>query len=141
LFRFSEQNTMTELTIADLRKELGLSLEAFAVAIGIASKGNASLIERDNRASLPVALAIEALSIKDGVARIDAATLNADVAKARAAQAGVEPAAICHGADACATVGDSEHVAQNDGGDAAAQAPANALPQNGSDVATAELAA
>lgn len=57
-----------------------MSQEVFAASIGLASKGNVSVIEREERCSLDVALAIEALS----GGRIDAARLNADVAKARA---------------------------------------------------------
>jgi len=69
-------------SIADLRRELGLSLEEFGKRIGLSSKGNVSLIERGQAApSLPVALAIEKLSC----GRIDAAALNSDVAAARAA--------------------------------------------------------
>ncbi|HEV2080056.1 MAG TPA: helix-turn-helix transcriptional regulator [Allosphingosinicella sp.] len=70
--------------IAELRKELGQTLEEFAATIGIKSKGHASEIERDNRCgSVSVALTIEKLS--EG--RIDAASLNDDVAMARAAGA------------------------------------------------------
>ena len=67
-------------TIRDLRQELGLSLEAFAQRVGLQSKSTVFDMERDNRCSLNVALAIEKLS--NG--RIDAAVLNADVAAARA---------------------------------------------------------
>lgn len=67
------------LTIAGLRAELGLSLEAFGAKIGLASKGNVSIIERGGACSLPVALALEALS----GGRLDAARLNEDVAAAR----------------------------------------------------------
>jgi len=65
--------------IAKLRADLGLSLEAFGEKVGLSSKGQVSLIERSGRCSLPVALAIEALS----GGKIDAAALNEDVAKAR----------------------------------------------------------
>lgn len=76
-------------TIADLRAELGLSLEAFGERIGLSSKGNVSLIERGRLTpSLSVALAIEKLS----GGRIDAATLNDDV---RAARARVMTCGIC----------------------------------------------
>jgi hypothetical protein len=68
------------MTIADLRAELGDTLEQFGTRIDIKSKGNLSLIERDNRCSLPVALRIEELS----AGRIDAADLNEDVRAARA---------------------------------------------------------
>lgn len=67
------------LTIAGLRAELGLSLEAFGQRIGLASKGNVSILERGGACSLPVALALEELS----GGRLDAASLNADVALAR----------------------------------------------------------
>lgn len=70
----------TTMTIADLRAELGQTLEQFAITLGLASKSSASEIERDNRCSLRVALLVEQLS--DG--RIDAATLSEDVAAARA---------------------------------------------------------
>lgn len=77
---------MNSLSIADLRAEMGLSQEEFGNRIGLASKGGVSKIERGlDAVSVSVALAIEALSIRDGVARIDAADLNADVAKSRAA--------------------------------------------------------
>lgn len=69
------------MLIADLRKELDLSLEAFGARVGIASRGRMSVIERENQCSLAVALAIEELS--EG--RIDAAGLNDDVRRAREA--------------------------------------------------------
>lgn len=69
------------LSIADLRAELGLSLEEFGKMFGQSSKGTMSLIERGKApVSLPVALAIERVS----GGRIDAAALNADVQAARA---------------------------------------------------------
>jgi len=65
------------MQIADLRAELGLTLEQMAARVGLASKGQLSLIERgDGRCSIKVALAIEALS----AGRISAASLNSDVA-------------------------------------------------------------
>jgi transcriptional regulator with XRE-family HTH domain len=67
------------LTIAGLRAELGLSLEAFGAKIGLASKGNVSILERGGACSLPVALVLETLS----GGRLDAARLNDDVAAAR----------------------------------------------------------
>ncbi|HKT85613.1 MAG TPA: hypothetical protein VJQ77_05955 [Novosphingobium sp.] len=67
------------MKIADLRTELGLSLEAFAAEIGLQSRGRMSVIERENRCSLDVALRIEDLS----GGRIDAAELSEDVRKAR----------------------------------------------------------
>jgi len=70
------------LTIAALRAEMGLSLEAFGGLIGLASKGNVSILERGGACSLPVALALEKLS----GGRLDAGSLNEDVARAREAQ-------------------------------------------------------
>lgn len=68
------------MTIAELRQERGETLEEFAEAIGIASKGRASAIERGVEAcSFDIALKVEELS----QGRIDAAELNQDVAKAR----------------------------------------------------------
>jgi DNA-binding XRE family transcriptional regulator len=67
------------MLIADLRTELGLSQADFAARIGLASKGNVSIIERENRCGLNVALAIEALS----GGRIDAAEICEDVKRAR----------------------------------------------------------
>lgn len=63
--------------VVDLRKELGLSQEAFAALLGLKSKGQISQIERGcEEPSVRVALAIEQLSS----GRIPAAQLNADVA-------------------------------------------------------------
>lgn len=67
---------MSRTPIAALRRELGLTLEQFGAEIGLASKGNVSLIERGGRCSVKVALAIEALS----KGKITAASLNTDVA-------------------------------------------------------------
>lgn len=64
------------MDIVSLRKELGLSQEAFAARVGLKSKGHVSTLERTGVASVRVALAIERLS--DG--RIKAADLNPDVA-------------------------------------------------------------
>ena len=64
------------MEIAELRKELGLSLEAFAAMVGLKSKGQMSLIERGEPCSIAVALKIEELS----GGRIPAATLSPDVA-------------------------------------------------------------
>ncbi|MBE7186042.1 MAG: hypothetical protein INR68_16720 [Methylobacterium mesophilicum] len=75
------------LTIAALRKELGLSLDAFAAEVGLKSKGQASEIEKSNACSPHVALAVERLSAR----RIDAASLNPVIRAARAPQ--VETAA------------------------------------------------
>ena len=68
--------------IAAARAQLGMTLAQFAVAIGCSSKGRVS--EMENGKALPTvaqALAIEKLS----AGRIDAGTLNADVAAAREA--------------------------------------------------------
>jgi transcriptional regulator with XRE-family HTH domain len=67
------------MEITALRKELGLSQEAFAVRVGLKSKGHVSTLERTGAASLRVALEIERLS--EG--RINAADLNPDVALVR----------------------------------------------------------
>lgn len=69
------------MTIKELRESLGLTLDGFAAALGLSSKGHASDIERGMAPSVRVALEIERLS--DGA--IDASTLNADVARVRAA--------------------------------------------------------
>ena len=66
-------------TIARLRAELGLSLEQMAERVGLQSRGRMSVIEREGRCSLDVALAIETLS----GGRIDAGDLNEDVRAAR----------------------------------------------------------
>lgn len=71
------------MTVADLRRQRGESLEEFAATLGLKSKGSASEIESYGRCSLRVALTIEELS--DG--RIDAAWLNPDVAAARGGKA------------------------------------------------------
>ena len=63
-------------TVAALRKELGLTLEAFARSLDLKSKGHAKDIEKGQRCSVRVALEIEKLS--NG--RIPAATLNPDIA-------------------------------------------------------------
>lgn len=95
--------------IVALRREMGLSQTEFGAAIGLASKGKVSVLELSGRASLQVALKIEDLSRVDGVPRIDAAQLNDDVARARAACVGgcamPEPTAECHGGDAVASHG------------------------------------
>ena len=75
------------MQIADLRTELGLSLEAFAAKVGIQSRGRMSVIERENRCALRVALAIERLS--DG--RVDAAGLCEEVRAARHGMASIAP--------------------------------------------------
>lgn len=67
------------MTIAEYRKSRGLTQEAFAAALKLKSKGHLSDIERANRASPDVALAIEAHS--GGL--LDAGAFNAIIAAAR----------------------------------------------------------
>jgi transcriptional regulator with XRE-family HTH domain len=79
--------------VRDLRKILGLTLAEMGERVGI-SKSQMHEVERTGRASLPVALEIERLSVEamaegiDGVEVIDAADLSEDVRKARHAQRG-----------------------------------------------------
>jgi len=74
------------LTITDqimaLRRELGLNQAEFALRVGLANKASVSLLERGGPCSLPVALAIEALS----GGRVDAAALNEGVRASRHSQ-------------------------------------------------------
>lgn len=67
------------LTIAALRAELGLTLEQFAEKVGLQSRGRMSVIEREQRCPVHVALRIEELS----GGRIDAGELNEDVKASR----------------------------------------------------------
>lgn len=67
------------MDIRQYRKSRGLSVREFAAALELRSAGYLCDIERLNRCSPKVALAIEAHS--NGL--VDAATLNADVAAAR----------------------------------------------------------
>lgn len=67
------------MTIIEYRKALGLTQEAFGALFGLKSKGQVSEIERTNRCSPEVALAIEVHSNQ----QIDAATLNGVVDAAR----------------------------------------------------------
>lgn len=68
---------LLRMDITALRKELGLSQEAFAARVGLKSKGHLSQIERGEQTpSVRVALEIERLS----GGRIKAASLSADVA-------------------------------------------------------------
>lgn len=70
------------MTIAELRSNLGMSLQAFADAVGLKSKGQMLEIEQGREGcSVRVALAIERLS--EG--RISACSLNETVALLRAA--------------------------------------------------------
>lgn len=65
------------MDIVSLRKELGLSQEAFAALVGLKSKGHLSDIERGNETpSVRVALEIERVS----AGRVRASELNPDVA-------------------------------------------------------------
>lgn len=66
-------------TIRDLRQELGLGTAEFAELLGIKSKSTVSEIERGAPVSARIALRIEDIS----GGRIDAATLNDDVARSR----------------------------------------------------------
>jgi transcriptional regulator with XRE-family HTH domain len=76
----------TNFSIADLRKELKLTLVKMAVLCRVPSKGRMSDLENGNaNCTAEQALAIELLSVgEDGRARIDAAALNATVAAVRA---------------------------------------------------------
>ena len=73
------------LTIAALRAELGLTQQEFGERIGLPNKTSVSLLESGKRPSCSarIAVAIEALSMIDGLARIDAAELSEDVRLAR----------------------------------------------------------
>jgi transcriptional regulator with XRE-family HTH domain len=64
-----------QLTFSALRKELGLTLDEMAARLELSSKGYVSDIERTNRCSVKVALAIEELS----GGRIAASSLNPDI--------------------------------------------------------------
>lgn len=66
-------------TIAALRVDLVMTQEAFGSALGLKSKGHVSEIERSNRCSPEIALAIEALSDN----RLDAALLSPVIEAAR----------------------------------------------------------
>lgn len=78
------------MTILELRSELGLSLEAFAKAVGLSSKGYAHALEQGTETcSVRVALEIERLS----GGRIPARSLNADVALVETARGVGEGAA------------------------------------------------
>ncbi|MBA4092280.1 MAG: hypothetical protein C0494_17045 [Sphingobium sp.] len=90
MFRMCELFGMDEpLSIKSLRSSMGLTLDQFGERIGLSSKGQVSIIERENRCGLRVALAIEALS--DG--RINAGTLCDEVRLARAVHDGINAAA------------------------------------------------
>lgn len=95
----------TPLTIADLRSELGLTQTEFAVRLGLSAGGKptVSLWETGAReVSFDAALKIEQLSS----GRIDAATLNEQVARARASISDNEPhRAGCSRVEAAASTG------------------------------------
>jgi len=77
LDRMFVKTELPVMQIADLRKELGLSLTDFAERVGLSSKGYASQLERGEvTCSVKIALEIERLS--NG--RIAASGLNPDVA-------------------------------------------------------------
>lgn len=80
--------------IKRLRLEMGLTLAEFGARIGLSSKGQVSIIERENRCGLRVALAIETLSDN----RIDAGDLCEEVRLARASAHAADPIAAQHGA-------------------------------------------
>lgn len=58
-----------------------MTLDQFAEALGVTSRGHMSVVERSGKCSLALALAIERLSEGE----VDAAALNDDVAAARRA--------------------------------------------------------
>lgn len=82
-------NRPSHSLIAELRAERRETLAEFAAAIGCSSKGRMSEIE-NGKVSLTVEQALRLEDISGG--RIDAATLNADVAAARH---GLPPAVAC----------------------------------------------
>lgn len=84
----SEVTEDTPNPVAALRASLGLTLADMGERVGL-SKSQMHEVERAGRASLPVALRIEALA--EG--RIDAADLCEDV---RAARAGLVEAGLVH---------------------------------------------
>lgn len=82
--------------VAALREQLSMTLQQFALAVGLKSPGHMSRLEQGELpCSVRVALRIEELSGN----RIDAALLNDDVAASRARCTGVHPAG-CGVADA-----------------------------------------
>ena len=64
------------MDIATIRKELGLSQEAFAARLGLKSKGHVSVMEAGKPPSLRVAIELERIS----GGRLRAADMNSDVA-------------------------------------------------------------
>lgn len=93
------------LTIRDLRAELNLTLEEFALRIGVKSRGYASMIERGGPCSVVVALAIEELS----GGRIPAAVLSPDVALVDAARSNQLKGAFAREALAAEADADLDH--------------------------------
>ena len=75
------------MTVSELRKELGLSLEGFATLLGLTSKGYVHDIENGTQPSVRVALELERLS----TGRINAGELNPDVARVREAEPTASP--------------------------------------------------
>ena len=111
--KYDAESPSLEMTILELRKERGESQAEFGLSLGL-NASKVSEIETGLRpVSLRVALKIEELSILDGVPRINAAALNDDVARARAACAG-----------GCAS-GDDEAVLDHAALDNASDAPAS----------------
>jgi len=70
------------MSIADYRKSLGLTQEAFGALFGLKSKGQVSEIEKTGRCSPEIALAIE----RHSKFQLDAAVLNEIVAASRRTQ-------------------------------------------------------
>ncbi len=106
--------TITDQIIA-LRRELGLNQAEFALRVGLANKASVSLLERGGPCSLPVALAIEALS----GGRIDAGALNEGVRASRHSQNIKTARALVHSVIHTVPEGDgrasnSETVSQNE---------------------------
>lgn len=69
------------MKIVDLRKEMGLSQEAFAKAVGLTSKSYVSELEKDGAPACSVRVALEIERLSSG--RINAASLNPDVGLVR----------------------------------------------------------
>jgi predicted transcriptional regulator len=72
-----------DFPIRELRREMGLKLTQFMTALGVASEGHMSELERGIKpCSLDVALKLEALGREHGLP-LDAADLCEDVRRAR----------------------------------------------------------
>lgn len=102
------------LSIADLRRELGLTLAEMGERVGL-SKSQMHDAEAKNRASLGVALRIEELS----GGRIDAAAINEDV---RLARHGLPDTAETEGS----SPGKGGEISPESGGGSAAPVPGSA---------------